>query len=131
MRHVVPGKVQVLKSTDYTAWTEMPVDYRATANRTMLAVIDEDNMWMATDNGMILKLVTVRNRTMVHASVLSTANSPSSICNSFETRQKKLRKTANKAQKTIDRKRLRAHSDEGSKRFEEQQASGNVADQER
>ena len=57
IRHVVPGKVQVLKSRDYTAWTEMPVDYRATANRATLAVINEDNMWMATDNGMILRLV--------------------------------------------------------------------------
>ncbi|SPF47599.1 Glycosyl hydrolase, BNR repeat-containing protein [Candidatus Sulfopaludibacter sp. SbA4] len=57
IRHVVPGKVQVLKSTDLTAWTEMPVDYRASANRTILAVVDENNMWMATDNGMILKMV--------------------------------------------------------------------------
>jgi len=31
----------------------------------------------------------------------------------------------------IDRIRNRAHIDEGSKRFEEQQASGNVADRER
>jgi len=57
IRHVVPGKVQVLKSSDYSAWTEIPVDYRATANRTILSVIDENNMWMATDKGMILKLV--------------------------------------------------------------------------
>ena len=56
IRHVVPGKVQVLRSTDYTAWTEMPVDYRASANRAMLAVVDQDHMWMATDTGMILKL---------------------------------------------------------------------------
>jgi len=57
IRHVVPGKVQLLKSSDYSAWTEIPVDYRATANRTILSVIDENNMWMATDKGMILKLV--------------------------------------------------------------------------
>lgn len=57
IRHVVPGKVQVLKSRDLSSWTEMPVDYRATANRIILSVIDENNMWMATDNGMILKLV--------------------------------------------------------------------------
>jgi hypothetical protein len=25
------------------------VDYRANANRTILSVIDENNMWMATD----------------------------------------------------------------------------------
>jgi photosystem II stability/assembly factor-like uncharacterized protein len=57
VRHVLPGKVRVLRSKDYSAWTEMPVDYKASANRVMLAVVDEDNMWMATDGGMILKLV--------------------------------------------------------------------------
>ena len=57
LRHVVPGKVQVLKSTDLNSWIEMPVDYRATANRTLLAVVDDEHMWMATDTGMILKLV--------------------------------------------------------------------------
>lgn len=57
IRNVVPGRVQVLKSKDMSVWTEIPVDYRATANRATLAVIDEDNMWLATDNGMILKLV--------------------------------------------------------------------------
>lgn len=56
IRHVVPGKVQVLRSRDYTAWTEIPVDYRATANRAILAVVDDDNMWLATDTGMIMKL---------------------------------------------------------------------------
>jgi hypothetical protein len=34
----------------------MPVDYRATANRVWLAVVDAENMWLATDGGMILKL---------------------------------------------------------------------------
>jgi photosystem II stability/assembly factor-like uncharacterized protein len=57
IRNVVPGKVQVLRSSDYSTWTEMPVDYRATSNRATLAVADENNMWLATDNGMILKLV--------------------------------------------------------------------------
>jgi hypothetical protein len=33
--------------------------------------------------------------------------------------------------KSIDEKLLREHSEEGSKRFKEQQASGNVADRER
>ena len=33
----------------------MAVDYRAVANRVVLAVVDEKNMWMATDGGMILK----------------------------------------------------------------------------
>ena len=55
MRDVVPGKVQVLRSSDLAVWSEMPVDYRAVANRVVLAVVDANNMWMATDTGMILK----------------------------------------------------------------------------
>ena len=59
LRNVIPGKVQVLYSKDFGAhgWTEMPVDYRAVATRTLLSGSDEKNIWMATDNGMILKLV--------------------------------------------------------------------------
>ena len=56
IRNVVPGKVQVLKSKDYTSWTEMPVDYRAAANRVTLAAADAEHLWLATDTGMILKL---------------------------------------------------------------------------
>jgi len=56
LRDIVPGKVQVLKSRDYSAWTEIPVDYRATARRVTLAA-SAGEMWMATDTGMILKLV--------------------------------------------------------------------------
>jgi photosystem II stability/assembly factor-like uncharacterized protein len=56
VRNVVPGKVQVLRSSDFSVWTEMSVDYKAVANRAMLAVVDESNLWLATDNGMILKL---------------------------------------------------------------------------
>jgi photosystem II stability/assembly factor-like uncharacterized protein len=57
VRGVVPSKVMVLHSqnADFTSWTEMPVDYRAVANRVMLAVVDPEHMWMATDGGMILK----------------------------------------------------------------------------
>ena len=39
-----------------TTWTEMAVDYRAVAHRAILAGADEQNLWLATDNGMILKL---------------------------------------------------------------------------
>ncbi len=53
----VPGKLKILRSTDYQTWTEMPVDYRADAHRAMMAGPDEDNVWVATDTGMILKLV--------------------------------------------------------------------------
>jgi photosystem II stability/assembly factor-like uncharacterized protein len=57
IRNVVPGKVQVLRSKDLKSWDEMPVDYKASGNRVYLSVIDDDHMWMATDSGMILKMV--------------------------------------------------------------------------
>jgi hypothetical protein len=56
LRHVVPGKVQVLISHDLKNWEPMRVDYRAEANRTLLAAPDDQNVWLATDTGMILKL---------------------------------------------------------------------------
>jgi photosystem II stability/assembly factor-like uncharacterized protein len=56
LRGVVPGKVQVLSSRDYTGWNEADVDYRASANRVMLAAVDSTHMWIATDTGMILRL---------------------------------------------------------------------------
>jgi hypothetical protein len=52
---ILPGKVQVLQSQDYKNWSPLEVDYRATANRTVLAAAG-DRMWLATDTGMILKL---------------------------------------------------------------------------
>ena len=60
MRNLVPGKVQVLVSHDDKDWQPIPVDYRATANRVVLAAPDEHNIWMATDTGMILKLMTAQ-----------------------------------------------------------------------
>ena len=56
LRGVIPGKVQVLSSRDYTGWSEAEVDYRATANRVILSAVDPTHMWIATDTGMILKL---------------------------------------------------------------------------
>ena len=58
IRNVVPGKIMVLKSQgpDLGAWTEMPVDYRAVANRVFFAAADQSHIWMATDQGMILQL---------------------------------------------------------------------------
>jgi len=53
----VPGKLKILRSTDHKTWTEMPVDYRADAHRAILAAPDEINVWVATDTGIILKLV--------------------------------------------------------------------------
>ena len=57
LRSVVPGKVKVLRSRDFAAWTDLDVDYRAVANRTTLSAAGDHDIWLATDNGMILKLV--------------------------------------------------------------------------
>jgi photosystem II stability/assembly factor-like uncharacterized protein len=56
LRDIIPGKVVVLQSQDYKTWTNMAVDYRASAIRTMLAAPDPQHRWLATDSGMILKL---------------------------------------------------------------------------
>ena len=52
----VPGKLKVVKSDDWSNWQEMEVDYRATAHRALLSAVDDRNIWVATDTGMILKL---------------------------------------------------------------------------
>jgi hypothetical protein len=44
------------KSGDMQSWTEMNVDYRATAAVALLSAADAANVWVATDTGMILKL---------------------------------------------------------------------------
>lgn len=55
VRNTAPGKVQVLHTSDFRTWREMAVDYRAVANRVVMAAVDGKNMWIATDSGMILK----------------------------------------------------------------------------
>jgi hypothetical protein len=57
-RSPIPGKLKVLTSDDLENWQEMKVDYRAVAHRAMIAGPDEKHLWIATDTGMILKLVT-------------------------------------------------------------------------
>jgi hypothetical protein len=52
----IPMPVKVLRSGDLTTWTDMDVDYRATATRVMITAIDSKTAWLATDTGMILKL---------------------------------------------------------------------------
>jgi hypothetical protein len=56
MNSPFPGKLRMLKATDLRSWIEMPVDYRATGSRAMLATVNERNAWVALDSGMILKL---------------------------------------------------------------------------
>ncbi len=57
LRGVIPDKVRVLSSKDLENWTPMTVDYHAEATATILAAAGDDHLWMATDTGMILKLV--------------------------------------------------------------------------
>jgi hypothetical protein len=54
----VPGKLKVLTSDDLENWREIPVDYRAVAHRAIIAGPDQDHIWIATDTGIILNLVT-------------------------------------------------------------------------
>jgi hypothetical protein len=56
LREVIPQKVKVLVSRDLKDWSAMDVDYRAAANRVIMAGAGKD-LWLATNNGMILKLV--------------------------------------------------------------------------
>ena len=56
VRSIAPGKVKVFKSTDMVKWDEMPVDYRAVSERVVFGGTDADHLWLATDNGMILRL---------------------------------------------------------------------------
>jgi len=57
VRLPIPGKLKVLRSRDLANWEEMEVDYRAFARRAVLAVAAPEQVWLATDTGMILKLV--------------------------------------------------------------------------
>lgn len=57
-RSPIPGKLKVLTSDDLEDWQEMKVDYRAVAHSAIIAGPDEKHLWIATDTGMILRLVT-------------------------------------------------------------------------
>lgn len=52
----IPGKLKMLHSNNLKVWTEMDVDYRAVAQRAMIAAPDPQHVWVATDTGMILNL---------------------------------------------------------------------------
>ena len=52
----IPRKLVVLKSEDLSDWHEMNVDYRSVAVRAMLRASPNGSLWVATDQGMILKL---------------------------------------------------------------------------
>jgi hypothetical protein len=53
----IPGKLKIFESDNLKVWKEMDVDYRAVAQRVVIAAPDAQNIWVATDTGAILKLV--------------------------------------------------------------------------
>ncbi|HEX4594089.1 MAG TPA: YCF48-related protein [Bryobacteraceae bacterium] len=53
----IPGKLKMFVSGNWKVWREMDIDYRAIAQRAILAVVDAQHSWLATDTGMILNLV--------------------------------------------------------------------------
>lgn len=54
----IPGKLKMLYSADRHVWTECKVDYRAEGRHAVMAVVDEQTAWVATDTGQVLKMVT-------------------------------------------------------------------------
>jgi len=53
----VPGKLKIFESANLKVWREMDVDYRAVAQRAVIAAPDAQHIWVATDTGTILKLM--------------------------------------------------------------------------
>ena len=51
----IPGKLKMMYSASVPTWLDEKSDYRAVATRPILAVADSNNVWVATDTGMILK----------------------------------------------------------------------------
>jgi hypothetical protein len=52
----IPGKLRMLRSSNLKGWLEMDADYRAVAQRAVIAAPDAEHAWVATDTGMILTL---------------------------------------------------------------------------
>ncbi len=53
----IPGRIRVFVTSDGANWSEMKVDYRALGRRATLARFDDQSIWMATDEGTILRMV--------------------------------------------------------------------------
>jgi hypothetical protein len=53
----IPGKLKMFESGNLKVWREMDIDYRAVGQRAMLAAVDAQHVWVATDTGMILNLI--------------------------------------------------------------------------
>jgi hypothetical protein len=53
----IPSKVRVFVTDDSVRWSEMKVDYRAVGRSVVLSRFDDDRIWLATDEGHILRMV--------------------------------------------------------------------------
>jgi hypothetical protein len=58
----LPGRLRILHSGNLSNWQEMDVDYRASGTRAILAGAGSENLWVATDQGAILKLSAPPNK---------------------------------------------------------------------
>ncbi len=53
----IPGKLIALKSSNLVDWRMTEVEYRARARRAVLAHAGDGHLWIGTDTGLILKLI--------------------------------------------------------------------------
>jgi Photosynthesis system II assembly factor YCF48 len=53
----IPGKIRVFVTSDGASWSEMKVDYRAVGRKATLARFDDQNIWLCTDEGIILRMM--------------------------------------------------------------------------
>jgi hypothetical protein len=71
----IPGKIKMIRGNGGNSWKEIPADYRAVARDLTLASHASTDFWVATDTGMILKLVSDA-QTKPASSGLYTVNPP-------------------------------------------------------
>ena len=70
VRSVVPAKVHVFKSTRFRDVDGDGGGLPGRGQRVILAAADEENIWLATDSGMILKLASknrIRRPCFIHS----------------------------------------------------------------
>lgn len=56
----IPGRLRIFHTPNGERWYEMKVDYHASGRRAYLSRVDDNNIWAATDEGMILNLAPAR-----------------------------------------------------------------------
>ncbi len=87
----------MLRSTNLKVWMEMDADYRAVAQRAVMAAPDARHAWVATDTGMILALTDEQRAlkrwragtNICDSTVLSTPCPQSRSCNPLKSQSKK------------------------------------------